>query len=304
MLYKDEARQYFDQANRKAFWNKFLNRLQGQGEEELLDFNEISQQLHLRTAIYRGLQEVPLEKIVGSVGRYKDFNGAFLPVSEDMRERWQKVAMLYLDPTSSGAPPVELFKVGDSYFVKDGNHRVSVANQLGLETIEAYVWEYPIPLEGLDENTDIDTLLLEAERRDFLEKTRLDELRPGHSIRLTAPGGYLELLGQIAYYQKALSKIDGRPVSYEDAVTAWYDMIYETTVQLIEQEGLLDLFPDRTPADFFVWTTRHQRELAERYGRRVPLREAAQDISRLSRPSLSRRLFNGAVEMMKRTLAE
>ena len=303
MVYLDEARAQFNQARNRAFWDQFLGGVQGR-EAQLLDFNEVSNHLNLKTAIYRGAQSIPLEKIVGSVGRYKDFTGAFLPVNEDMRERWQRVAMLYLDPVSSGAPPIEVYKVGDAYFVKDGNHRVSVANQMGLETIEAYVWEYPEPLDGLASDTDIDTLLLESEHREFLEQTHLDTLRPGHNIVITEPGGYLELLGQIAYYQQALTKIDGHPVTYEHAVTAWYDMIYELTIDLIKEEGVLEIFPDRTLADFFVWTTRHQRQLAERYGKRVGMREAARDIPRTLKPGLGKRLVNGAVELLRRRMVD
>ncbi len=303
MAYLRQAREEFDRAHSKAFWDQFLGGLQGRGGQ-LLDFNDIAQHLSLKTAIYRGVQVIPIEKIVGSVGRYKDFTGAFLPVNEDMRERWQRVAMLYLDPVSSGAPPIEVYKVGDAYFVKDGNHRVSVASQMGLDTIEAYVWEYPQPVEGLEPDADIDRLLLENERREFLEHTRLDALRPGHGIQVTEPGGYLELLGQIAYYQSALTQIDGEPVSYEDAVTAWYDMLYETTVQLIKEEGVLDLFPDRTPTDFYVWTTRHQRELAERYGKRIAMRDAARDLPRTQRRGLGRRLVNGAVELLRRRMVD
>jgi len=303
-VYFQEARDKFERASRKASWDRFLARLQGQQPAELLDFNKVSRHLGLRTAIYRGVQAIPLEKIVGSVGRYKDFTGAFLPVNTDMRERWQRVAALYLDPTSGGAPPIEVYKVGDAYFVKDGNHRVSVANQLDMHTIEAHVWEFPEPVAGVDPDADIDTLLLEAERREFLEKTRLDELRPGHGIRLTAPGGYLDMLQQIAAYQAALSKIDGRPVPYEEAVTAWYDMIYETVVQFIKQEGILDLFPDRTPADFFVWTMQHQRELQERYGRRMAVRDAARQVSdRLHRGALGR-LWHAGLGALRRMVAD
>jgi hypothetical protein len=295
--YLPEARENFEIASRKAFWTRMLARLEGQ-QTEVLDFNAIADDLHLRTAVYRGRQIVPLHQIVGSVGRYKDFTGAFLPVSMDMRMRWQRIATLYLAPTGTGVPPIELYKVGDSYFVKDGNHRVSVANQLEMPDIEAYVWEYPDPVAGLDSDTDIDTLLLEAGRQDFLEKTHLDELRPGHDIRLTAPGGYMDMLHQIAAYQKALSKIDEQPVAYEDAVTAWYDMIYETVVQVIEEQGVLDLFPDRTPTDFFVWTMRSQQELEDRYGRRVQVSDIARDIPRQYRPGCLSRVYHGLLRWL------
>ena len=300
-VYWAEARQKWDRARRKAFWNQLLAAIEGE-EPELLDFGEVSRRLHLKNAVYRGRQMVPLDKIVGSLGRYQDFTGAFLPVSEDMGERWRRIAALYLDPTGPGVPPVELYKVGDAYFVKDGNHRVSVAHQLGMPSIEAYVWEYPEPVAGLPTDADIHTLLLEAERRDFLEQTRLDELRPGHGIRLTELGGYTDLLLQIARFQDALSQIDGQPVPYEEAVTAWYDMVYETTVQLIQEAGVLDLFPDRTPADFFVWTKRHEQRLKERYQRQVRIGEVARQVRRRKRPPLWRRGWRALLRWLLRRL--
>lgn len=284
LKYQMEARQQWDQARRRAFWSSLLADLRGKNID-LLDFNEISQRLHLRTDIYRGVQNVPLDKIVGSVGRYQDFTGAFLPLSEAMRERWEKVARVYLDPASGGVPPVELYKVGDAYFVKDGNHRVSILRQQNIPSIEAYVWEYPEPVAGLAPDADIDTLLIEAERHDFLHNTRLDDLRAKHGIRLTAPGGYTLMLRQIAHYQGALSRIDETEVSYEDTVTAWYDMVYETSVQEIEEEGILEQFPERTAADFFVWVMHHKEHLEERYHKRIMVEDAARDLKKQMRPN-------------------
>jgi len=297
-MIRDEARANWDVASRKAFWNQILGNLGG-AQPQLLDFNQVAQTLHLRTQMYRGLQVVPLAKIVGSVGRYKDFTGAFLPVSQDMGERWRRVATLYLDPTGSGAPPVELYKVGDSYFVKDGNHRVSVANQLGMEDIEAYVWEYEVPVEDPAPSADIDSLLLETERQQFLAETHLDDLIPHHDIRLTEPGGYPELLTQIVHYQDVLARIDGHPVSFEEAVKAWYDMVYEVAVQIIEQAGVLELFPDRTVADFFVWISRYQENLKERYGQRPRLEDLARKIPRQRRPSLLARLWQFILRLLR-----
>ncbi len=300
-MYQAEARRQWDQAQRKVFWNQLLAQIGGE-ELTLLDFNEVAQRLRLRTAIYRGAQSIPVDKIVGSVGRYQDFTGAFLPVVQGMKDRWERVASIYLDPASGGVSPIEVYKVGDAYFVKDGNHRVSVAHQIGTTHIESYVWEYPAPVEGLGSDTDIDTLLIEAERQDFLEQTHLDDLRPHHHIILTAPGGYPMMLAQIARYQDVLSQIDRQAMSYADACTAWYDMIYETVVQIIAAAGVMDLFPERTPADFFVWTMRYQRELQERYGERARIADIARQIPRKLRPGRFQRWWQGLVSWLQHRL--
>jgi len=300
--YNEQARTEWAKARRKARWLRVLDNLEGDPTNGLLDFRVVAQRLNLKHAIYRGLHNIPLDQIVGSVGRYQDFSRAFLPTDDSIRDRWERIATLYLDPTSPGVPPIEVYKVGTSYFVKDGNHRVSVARQLEMEDIEAYVWEHPAPVTGLDATggaeTDVDTLLLEAERREFQERTHLDELRPDNGIRLTAPGGYPALLNEIETYQQSLSQIDEQAVSYTEAVINWYDLLYETTVQAIAESDVLRLFPERTEADFYVWIKAHHRQLQARYGRRVMLQDAARDFGKRQRPGLPGRTIRTLLRWM------
>jgi hypothetical protein len=106
---------------------------------DLIPFEEVRNRLNLNQRLYRGVQEVELERIRGSVGRYRDFTSTFLPRSRHLRQRWQRVRAGII---SHGMPPIEVCQVGDDYFVVDGNHRVSIARQEGWKTIEAYVYEY------------------------------------------------------------------------------------------------------------------------------------------------------------------
>jgi hypothetical protein len=295
------AHHEWTQARRKALWVKLLGSLSHK-KNALLNFSELSHRFDLGNASYRGVQTIPLDKIVGSLGRYNDFVEAFLPTGEHMRERWEKIATLYLDSSGRGVPPIEVYQVGDGYFVSDGNHRVSVARQLKMHSIEAHVWAYYRPVAGLAPGVDIDTLLIEAEWRDFMEKTRLDELRPNHGIRMTVPGGYPEMLGQIASYQKVLSWIDVTETPYEAAVTAWYDMIYKSTVQLIKEAGVLDLFPGRTAADFFIWVRKHHQELEEHYGQPILMEDAVRDIKKQDRSNMFIKSWRMCLGWLKRHL--
>ena len=82
--------------------------------------------------------------VVG-VGRYRDFTASFLPKNAKMQDRWSRV---YAQANSmQGMPPIELYKIDDVYFVRDGNHRVSVARQMGQKSIEAHVTELPTPID-------------------------------------------------------------------------------------------------------------------------------------------------------------
>jgi hypothetical protein len=261
----------FQLARHQAAVENLLAQLRGECIE-LLPFEEVYQKLHLASQAYRGIHEIPLSKIVGSVGRYREFTRSFLPRHEQMRDRWCRVDRLTAD---GAAPPIEVYKVGDCYFVRDGNHRVSVARRAGFHSIEACVWEYGtrVPLEP---DTTVDDLLIKEECLEFLDHTRLDKSRPEQRITFTLPGRYRELECQIACYQTALSQIDERPFDYPEAATYWYDMIYTAVVQIIQQRDMLKDFPGRTEADLFVWVVRHQRELSEAYGYTVPMTEATE----------------------------
>lgn len=267
-----QTREFWNAARRKAFFQRLSHSLRlTRHPVDLLAFDEVQAKLRLNQSAYRGLQQVPLDQIVGSVGRYHDFSRTFLPLVESDRPRWQRVAALQ---SEAGLPPIELYKVGEAYFVKDGNHRVSVARQYGMATIEAYVWEYETKVGGISADADLDELILKAEYRQFLDRTRLDRLRPDYNIVLTEPGMYAELELEIELYRQNLSRIDGKERSFANAVTDWYDMVYSLAVDVIRESGVLEMFPGRTEADLYVWVARHRRDLAERYGEQVSLRDA------------------------------
>lgn len=228
---------------------------------DLLAFEDVRKGLRLGRKNYKGLQDIPLSQIRGSVGRYRDFTRTFLPRGSQLRQRWERVnALAY----AKGMAPIEVYQVGDAYFVLDGNHRVSVARQIGNTTIEAHVWEYPTPV-GLSADADVDELFIKTEYAEFLEHTRLAQLRPDQKIEFTAPGRYYELEDQIEWYRHVLEQIDDEPTSHEDAVTAWYDMIYTPAVQIVQQRGALARFPGRTEADLFIWVWRYKEELRRYY---------------------------------------
>jgi hypothetical protein len=248
----------------------------GRRSPDLLPFEEVRSRLRLRNRAYRGLQDVPLDKIVGSLGRYEDFTRTFLPRRSTDRERWAKVDQL--TRWGGGLPPVELYKVGDVYFVKDGNHRVSVARAAGAPTIQAHVWEYQtrVPLKP---DVDVDDLVIKQEYLDFLERTHLDELRPDQNIEFTNPGSYRELEEHIDTHRYFLGLERGGEVPYQEAVLSWYDNVYQPAVQAIRRHKVLRLFPGRTEADLYLWVMRHLYFLRERYGPLVDAEIAAKDLA-------------------------
>ena len=269
-LLRNEGLNRFDTARSRAFWREMINLLRGKSAE-LLSFEDIRTRLRLRQESYKGLQEVPLDKIVGSVGRYRDFTRDFLPKKNEMKDRWSRV---YAEASGfQGLPPIELYKIGDAYFVRDGNHRVSVARQLGAKTIEAHVTELPTRVEftpGMSQE-EID---LAAAYAAFLEETGLDETRPHHvSIRLSEPSRYNDLLGHVYLHQRIMELQEGREVLLKEAAANWYDSVYRPAITLIRKHHIMENIDDRTEGDLYLWLVDHLREVREKYGEEAKTRK-------------------------------
>jgi hypothetical protein len=229
---------------------------------DLLSFGEVQKSLHLRGGTYRGLRDIPLDKVVGSVGRYREFSRTFLPRTNADRQRWARVKAMM--EGMAGLPPIEVFQVGDVYFVRDGNHRVSVAREMGAKAMQAYVTEVKSPVP-LDTGVTPEDLIIKADYADFLERTHLEKLRPDQRIEFTAPGRYQDLLTHIGAHQHYLEQRFGQPVPWDKAVTGWYDSVYLPLVRLIREKGLLKEFPHRTEADLYAWVTLYEEELRQLY---------------------------------------
>jgi hypothetical protein len=277
-LFRRDGLRHFEEARRQARWHELAARLAGR-QYHLLPFEAIRNRLRQQNPLYRGIQQIPLEQIVGSVGRYLEFSRTFLPLNNSLRERWANIDALAM---VRGWPPIEVYQIGTGYFVKDGHHRVSVARQMANQLIEAHVYEFPAAVE-INPDDSLDDVLIRLGERRFMEQTALDELYPDHGIRLTIPGQYSELMAQIEELRDKLSQIDGEAMGLANAVEAWYEMIYLPTVQIIHDASLLADMPGRTESDLFVWLSRHREGLEEAYGH-LSLEELAKQLAEQYRP--------------------
>ena len=267
----------FTGARRRVFFRRILGLFTGHQPGGLLSFEEVRDRLKIRGQHYVGLQTIPLDKIAGSVGRYQEFNRAFLPTQDFIRERWKRV--YEVAHSLEGFPPIDVYKIGEVYFVRDGHHRVSVLKELGATSVEATVTELdtPIPLSA---DVDAEDLDLKAEYATFLQETSLDVLRPEERIEFTLPGQYRKLYEHIAVHRHFLGLREQREIPWTEAVARWYDEVYLPAVEVIREERILDAFPGRTEADLYLWTIEHRHYLGERSGEEVPLERAATAFSR------------------------
>lgn len=281
----------FQEARRQAAMQQLLARFTG-APTELLAYDDVKQKLKVTNIRERGLQDIPVDKIIGSVGRYKDFTRSFLPKSDIGSERWARVKAANAD--LSGLPPIEVYQLGDAYFVIDGNHRVSIARQQETPTISAYVTEVKtrVPLTATD---DPNELICKSRYADFLEKTNLDKLRSEADLLMTFGAHYSLLLDHIEVHRYYMGLDFQRDVSYEEAVAHWFDNVYMPVVQMVREQGVTRDFPEQTEADMYVLLAEHRAELENVLGWDVDAGTAVIDMKRKNKPGAA---FSRMIEAM------
>lgn len=259
---RKETERRFEEARRRAFFSGLIDLLRRESTT-LLPFEEVRARLNVQGQRHLGQQTVPLDQIIGSEGRYSDFDRRFLPRSNAVKQRWINIASALQQ--DEYLPPVELYKIGDIYFVRDGNHRVSTARENGQEFIDALVTELDVEVP-LDASLSMRDLILKEEYSDFLEWTDLHKLRPDERIEFSQLGGYLDLVQHINAHRYYMEQERGAAVERDEAVAHWYDTLYVPTVQAIREQDVLAHFSDRTEADLYRWIMEHRWYMRERLG--------------------------------------
>lgn len=252
----------FYRARNRAQLQEIISRLRGESNQ-LLNYDEVRKRLHAQGAIDRGLNEIPISSIVGSCGRYNDFTRDFLPKKDSIKDRWARVRAAVAG--MHGLPPIEVYKIGDAYFVKDGNHRVSVARQLGMTYIQAYVTEVHSRVLLSPEITP-DSLIIAEEYFHFLEKTHLDRAFPDLNLTVSIPGQYAILEEHISVHRYFMGIEQKKEIPYSDAAIDWYQNYYLPIAKKIEGLGILRNYPQRTVTDLYLFISENKVELEKRLG--------------------------------------
>jgi len=249
----------FDAARFRAF-RRAVGAVLTRRAHRLISLNQVLDAARLEGQADRGVRDIPLDRIVGSAGTAKtrDFDPAFLPTSRRLRHRWSRV---YTAMVEGEIPPIDVYQLGDSYYVIDGHHRVSVARSLGSDAIAAHVTEVRTRAP-LGPDVDAAELLRAAEYARFLEATQLDRLRPDARLECSRLGRYDELLTHILGHKYFLG-LDGRMVTLPEAAASWYDTVYLPITEVIRRHRVLEQLPGWTEADVYVETTRRWLELSE-----------------------------------------
>jgi nucleotide-binding universal stress UspA family protein len=289
----------FRQAHQRAALQLVLSRVTGKSVE-LLSYEDVLGKLRLTGRSSRGVREIPVSAIAGTVGRTSDFTRTFLPRKASDEQRWANLLAFAQQNSLDALPPIEVYQIGEAYFVQDGHHRVSVARTLGVEFIAAYVTEVQtrVPLTPDD---DWNALIRNAEYATFLDYTRLDRLRPKTDFTVSVAGQYAKLEDHIEVHRYFREMAEGRELDFEEAVCRWHDEAYLPIAEAIHDQGLLSDFPGRTTTDFYLWIAEQrlllQNELGWAISPEAATASLADRFTTRSRPLLDRagRALLGAV---------
>ena len=268
----------FNRARGMAAFSKILH-LMNIDKDKLLSFHDVKDILKPKNQVYMGAQTVPIELVVGSEGRYHDFNRYFLPRTEHLRGRWTRVDEAHLKDII--LPAIQLYEIGGVYFVRDGNHRVSVAKMQNVEFIDAEVISLASEI-NISPGMTTDQLrevVIGYEKNVFYEKTNFGGLTGDMSLDFSTPGRYDVIYNHILVHKYFLNESVEEEILFSDALVSWYNKVYSPAVAIIREQWLLANFPGRTEGDLYVWIVKHWDFAKKKYGG-YSLAEAANDFSR------------------------
>lgn len=266
----------------KARVREALSRIGGflsPGSRRLLSLDEVRSIMRIRGEEYRGVIAVPLDRIVGSEGRYRDFARGFLPKHDYLKDRWVRVDSAHYHDVI--LPPIRLYELGGVYFVRDGNHRVSVAKLQGALEIDAEVTSLSSAIRldpGMDME-DIRRALIDYEKREFYALTLFGQVTDDLSLDFTTPGCYDEVVEHVLVHKYYLNQGSAEEMDFLTALDSWYKTVYQPIASTIRDEHLDARFPGRTAGDLYLYIVKHWDELKRRYGLLYPAPEAARDFA-------------------------
>ena len=201
-----------------------------------------------------GLQTIPLDSIVGTVDRTRDFDRGFRPTTTRVRGRWQRIAAA--QRRGEAFPPISVYRVGDLHFVRDGHHRVSVAKSLGREDIDAYVTEVRTRI-GAGESLRLADLPLKDHERIFSERVPLDPARLAR-VRPSDPWDFGRLAeGVEAWGFRVMQERRGY-MDREEVARLWYEEDFLPIVETLREGAFIGGSETEGDAYMRVVTARYE----------------------------------------------
>jgi hypothetical protein len=201
----------------------------------ILPFDEVIDALGMAGERYLGLQNIKLDTIVGTVDSTRDFDRRFRPTTTRVRERWERLALA--QRRGESIPPIDVYRIGDLHFVRDGHHRVSIALATGQTTIDAYVTDVrtTLPPNEISRRSD---LLMKSYQRVFYSRVPLSK-EARAAIHLTDPWSYAVLGEAVEAWGARFMHHEGKYFDREQIAARWFADEYVPVVGMIKQADLL-----------------------------------------------------------------
>jgi hypothetical protein len=226
----------FGRARRRRAISQIAARLRRESDVNvILPFEEVVAALGRRGERRLGLETIPLDSIVGTVDRGREFDRRFHPTSGRVRPRWERIATA--QRKGQAMPPIDVYRIGELHFVKDGHHRVSVARALGHEVIEAWVTEVLTEL-GAGREIKLKDLPLKSHQRLFFERVPLPE-EARAEIELSDEWRYAALAEAIEAWGFRAIQDRGEPMSRAEVAEAWFREEYQPVVEMLREAELI-----------------------------------------------------------------
>jgi hypothetical protein len=225
----------------------------------LIPFDEVSRRLALSRRTYLGLQEIPVDRIIGSVDRSADFRRDFKPQRRLSRSRLANLRTAFPDGVM---PAINVYEVGGAYFVEDGHHRVALARELGADHIDAEVTRLETRYQ-VGPDVDVAQLIHTEQQHKLLDASGLSRARPDAVIEFTFVDGYTQLAEIINAHGYQLARRASELPSPEQVAADWYETVYLPGLDAVHRAGLPEQYASWNPtdADLFLWVYKIRRDL-------------------------------------------
>lgn len=288
---KTQSEDDFNKAHTKAFINEIQHLLSPE-EASLISLNDVKQMIKASAETYIGMKVIPIDKIVGSEGRYNDFDNRFFPKSSHLKNRWQHVDEAAIQDIT--LPPIKVYEIAGLYFVRDGNHRVSVAKARGTEFIDAEVvsLQSEIKLRKADSLKEIQKQIINYEKRVFYSETNFGDITDYWCLDFSRAGRYDVIYNHILTHKYYMNQNRTTEVSMEEAIKSWFYNVYFPLVSIIREKFILRDFPGRTLGDLYVWTVRYWDDLKQKFGDSVPMDQAVTGFKKQYKIPFTKRILN------------
>ena len=286
-----EAESDFARARNKALFNEIQHLLTPE-EAAMISLKAVRKVIKTQSETYIGMKVIPINKIVGSEGRYRDFDNQFFPKRSIIKERWEHVDEAVIKDIV--LPPIKVYELGGLYFVRDGNHRVSVAKSKGVEFIDAEVvsLQTEIKLSPARTLNGMMKQIISYEKRNFYFETNFGDITDYWVLDFSTAGQYDVIYNHILTHKYFINQNQTEEIPMEDATLSWFNNVYLPVVTTIQKYKIMKYFRKNTVSDLYVWIITFYDELKKKFGDGLPLDQIVYDIKREKKFSLLSRVRN------------